>query len=104
MAPLERDAEICKIAVDGSYASQRLSQRLYSISKSIKIQRFKGEKNILSILAFETPASLRYCPNPNPCRCAEREEEERKKEEEEEERKKEEDGARVRKSQCRQNE
>ena len=40
----------------------------------------------------QTPASLKYCPNPSPCcRCAEREEEEeRKKEEEEEERKKEE--------------
>ena len=40
---------------------------------------------------------MRYCPNPNLCNYAEREEEERKKE-------KEEDGARVRKSQCKQNE
>ena len=46
LAPLERDAEGCKITVDGSCASQRLSQRLYSISKSIKIHRFKGQKNI----------------------------------------------------------
>ena len=46
LAPLERDAEGCKIAVGGSCASQRLSQRLYFISKSIKIQRLKGEKNI----------------------------------------------------------
>ena len=46
LATLERDAEGCKIAVDGSYASQRLSQRLYSISISIKIQRFKGENNL----------------------------------------------------------
>ena len=46
LATLERDAEGCKIAVDGSCSSQRLSQRLYSISISIKIQRFKGEKNL----------------------------------------------------------
>ena len=40
----------------------------------------------------QTPASLKYCLNSNPCcRCAEREEEEeRKTEEEQEERKKEE--------------
>ena len=55
---LWRDAEGCKIAVDGDCASQRLSQWLYSISKSIKIQRFKGQKNIPWILAFETLASL----------------------------------------------
>ena len=59
LAPLERDAEGCKIATDGACASQRLSQRLYSISKSIKIQRFKWQKNIHWILAFETPASLK---------------------------------------------
>ena len=46
LVTLERDAGECKIAVDGSYASQRLSQRLYSISISIKIQRFKGERNL----------------------------------------------------------
>ena len=53
LAPLERDAEGCKIAVDGSCASQRLSQRLYSISKSIKIQRFKGKKTYLESLPLK---------------------------------------------------
>ena len=93
-ATLERDAGGCKIVVDGSCASQRLSQRLYYISISIKLQRFKGERNLPRILAFETLASL----NPSPCRNftesrRRREEEEERKKEEEEERKKEEDGA-----------
>ena len=97
LTTLERDARGCKIVVDGSCASQRLSQRLYLISTFIKTQRFKGEMSLPNLCrpnprTEQTPASLKYCLNPSPCcRCVEREEEEeRKKEEEEEERKKEE--------------
>ena len=50
LATLERGAEGCKIAVDGSCASQRLSQRLYYISISIQIQRFKGKGTYLESL------------------------------------------------------
>ena len=39
LATMEIEAGGCKIAVDGSCASQRL----YLISNSIKTQRFKGE-------------------------------------------------------------
>ena len=96
LTTLERDVGGCKIAVDGSCASQRLSQRLYPISIFIKTQRFKGEMSLPNPClrnprTEQTPASLKYCPNPSPCcRCAEREEEEERKKEEEEERKKEE--------------
>ena len=105
LATLERDAGGCKIAVDGSCASQRLSQLLYPISISIKTQRFKGEMSLPNPClrnprTEQIPASLKYCPTPSPCCCcAKREkEEERKKEEksqsrlkEEEDRKKEEE-------------
>ena len=85
LTTLKRDAGGCKIVVDGSCASQRLSQR------------FKGESNLTCRFAFETLASLNPSSNPSPLRLlqkvvvAREEEEERKKEEEEEERKKEED-------------
>ena len=88
----EKDAGGCKIVVDGSCASQQL----YPISIYIKTQRIKGEMSLPNHClrnprTEQTPASLKYCPNPNPCcRCAEREEEEERKEEEEEEIKKEE--------------
>ena len=95
LATLKRDAGGCKIAVDGSCASQRLSQRLYPISISIKTQRFKGEMSLSNPClrnprTEQTLASLKYCPNPSPYCRVEREEEEERKKEEEEERKKEE--------------
>ena len=43
LATMDIEAGGCKIVVDGSCASQRLSQRLYLISISIKTQRFKEE-------------------------------------------------------------
>ena len=95
LTTLERDAGGYKIAIDGFCASQRL----YPISISIKTQRFKGEMRLPNPClrnprTEQTPASLKYYPNPTPCcRCAERaEEEERKKEEKSQSRLKEEEG------------
>ena len=76
LATMERDVGECKIAVDGSCASQRLSQRLYSFFKFYKNTQIQREKELTLQICLRNPNpssssnvfSLNTSSNPSPYR------------------------------------